>query len=863
MQDEVEVFSEVETKFPVKKLCETLNRRSFLTSSGLVAGAAVMGTGSAEAAESSIEALSPSATTGGPVSLVNLILKVFRICRRVCISAKVVSFILCALSSLPNAAAAQTSPSVQARLAMVVPFIGTGPDGHTFPGATVPFGMVQLSPDTEIRPFKQSYKWASGYRYEDTTILGFSHTHFSGSGHSDLGDVLIQPISGEVQLEPGDVEKPGSGYRSRFSHKQERAEPGYYAVDLLDYGIHAELTASARVGVHRYSYPAGKPAHVLVDLRSSIYNYPGKVLWSRLRIHNDGTVTGMRETRGWAPGRQLYFAMRFSQATQQHSLYDREPLPIEYHGFKTPGTTPKNTQAIEGRGIVAVFDFEPQAQPLVVKVALSPVSEDSAIANMDAEVSGFDFDAVRAAATAAWSKELQRMDVIAPLAVQKNLYTAMYHALLSPNLSMDVDGGYRGPDNQVHHAAGFHFVSNLSLWDTYRAEQPLMTMLEPEERTSDLVNSMLASRRESQFGILPIWQEQGLETWCMIGYHAVPEIADAYMKGIRGFDADEALRAVVASATYGPYGSLDDYMRLGYVPVDHDDEAASKTMEYAFDDWTIARMAGAMKQAEASDAFTKRATNWRNNFNTKDGFVEPRLANGAYRIPFDPARAGAGSGFTEGNAWQYSWYQPQDVQGLIDLLGGKQQLIAKLDAMFDAKVDPHQYAEVEDISGMIGQYIHGNEPSHHLAYLYDYAGEPARTQDRLRQIVESQYRPTPDGLVGNDDLGQMSAWLIFTSLGFYPVAPGSNEYVIGRPFVDEATLHLPNGKTFKVIAENLSSSNAFIKSVTLNGEPLSRMYVRHEELMIGGELHFLMSTKAEATWSMQRLEVPYSMTPVH
>src|SRR5580704_4479119 len=786
-----------------------------------------------------------------------LIPKALRICRRVCFSAETASIVLCALTCLPQVATAQTSPSPRARLALVDPFIGTGPDGHTFPGATLPFGMVQLSPDTQIRPFKQSYKWASGYRYEDTTILGFSHTHFSGSGHSDLGDVLIQPIAGDVQLEPGDIEKPG--YRSHFSHQQERAEPGYYAVDLLDYGIHAELTASARVGVHRYTYPAGKPAHVLVDLRSSIYNYPGKVLWSRLRIREDGTVTGMRETRGWAPGRQLYFAMRFSQTPQQHSLYDHEPLPVEYHGFKTPGTTPENTQAIEGRGIIAVFDFKPQ-QPLVVKVALSSVSEEAAIANMNAEVPDFDFDSVHAAATAAWLKELQRMDVTAPPAVQKNLYTAMYHALLSPNLSMDVDGGYRGPDNQVHHAEGFHFVSNLSLWDTYRAEQPLMTLLEPEARTSDLVNSMLASRRESPFGILPIWQEQGLETWCMIGYHAVPEIADAYLKGIRGFDADEALRAIVASASYGPYGSLDEYMRLGYVPVDHDDEAASKTVEYAFDDWTIARMAAAMKHTETADTFTKRAANWRNNFNTKDGFVEPRLANGEYRVPFDPARAGAGSGFTEGNAWQYSWYQPQDVQGLIDLLGGKQQLVAKLDAMFDAKVDPHQYADVEDISGMIGQYIHGNEPSHHLAYLYDYAGEPARTQERLRQIVESQYRPAPDGLVGNDDLGQMSAWLIFTSLGFYPVAPGTNEYVIGRPFVDRAVLHLPNGRSLTIRSVNMTEDARFLKDVLLDGISLDRSFVTHEELMKGGELKFVFGSENDAVWSHRRLRAPYSIS---
>ena len=743
---------------------------------------------------------------------------------------------------------------------MVDPMIGTGPDGHTFPGATVPFGMVQLSPDTQIRPFKQSYKWAAGYRYEDTTILGFSHTHFSGAGHSDLGDVLLQPISGEVRLEPGDIDKPESGYRSRFSHDSEKAAPGYYAVSLLDYGIQVELTATQRVGVHRYTYPSDKPARVLMDLRSSIYNYPGKVLWSRIRIRPDGTVTGMRETRGWAPGRQLYFAIRFSQPLKEHSLYDREPLPVEYHGFKTPGTTPENTQAIEGRGLVASFDFGVLKQPLIVKVALSPVSEESAIANMDAEVPAFDFDAVHAAATAAWEQQLRLIEFHAEPEMQKNLYTALYHALLAPSLSMDVDGGYRGPDNQVHYAKGFQYVSSLSLWDTYRAEQPLMTLIEPEQRTSGLIQSLLASQRESPFGILPIWQFQGIETWCMIGYHAVPEIVDAYMKGIRGFDPDEALKAVVASATYGPYGHLDEYMKLGYVPVDQDAEAASKTVEYAFDDWTISRMAQAMNRTDIAETFDKRAENWKNTFNVTDGFVEPKLSNGEFRKPFDPARAGAESGFTEGNAWQYSWYQPQDEQGLIQALGGDQQLINKLDAMFDAKVDPAQYADVEDMAGMMGQYVHGNEPSHHLAYLYDYAGAPWRTQDRLRQIVESQYRPTPSGLVGNDDLGQMSAWLIFTSLGFYPVAPGSNEYVIGRPFVDRAVLHLPNGKTMTIVAENLSPSHAFVQAVTLNGRPLTRTFVRHEELMAGGELRFIMSSKANATWSTQPHEAPYSMT---
>jgi predicted alpha-1,2-mannosidase len=740
----------------------------------------------------------------------------------------------------------------------VDPFIGTGPEGHTFPGAAVPFGMVQLSPDTQIRPFKQSYKWAAGYRYEDTTILGFSHTHFSGAGHSDLGDVLLQPISGDVRLEPGDIDKPQSGYRSSFNHKTEEAHPGYYAVTLADYNVRAELTATSRVGVHRYTFPQGKPAHILMDLRSSIYNYPGKVLWSRIRVRADGTVTGMRETRGWAPGRQLYFAIRFSQPMRGHALYDRE-TPIEYKGFKSPGNTPQDTQSIEGRGLVAAFDFA-SPKTLVVKVAISPVSEDNAIANMEAEVPAFDFDTVRKAATAQWQQALGAVDITATGDTRKGLYTALYHALLAPSLSMDVDGSYRGPDNQVHKANGFHFVSSLSLWDTYRAEQPLMTLLQPPSRTSDLANSLLASQRESPFGILPVWQFQGIETWCMIGYHAVPILADAIAKNIPGFDRKAALDAMVASATYAPYGNLGDYMKLGYVPVDNDQEAASKTVEYAFDDWTIAKSATALGRNDIATEFNKRAGYWRNNFNVKDGFVEPRLANGTYRTPFDPTKAGANSGFTEGNAWQYSWYQPQDEQGLIDLLGGPDKLVAKLDEMFDQKVDPSKYADVEDISGMIGQYIHGNEPSHHLPYLYMYAGQPWRAQARLKQIVDTQYKATVDGLVGNDDLGQMSAWYVFTALGFYPVAPGSNEYVLGRPFVDRAVLHLPNGKALTVVADGLSETNAFVKAVTLNGKPLDRSFVKHEELMQGGELRFVMSTREQATWSLQKQKAPYSMS---
>ncbi|HEY2660866.1 MAG TPA: GH92 family glycosyl hydrolase [Caulobacteraceae bacterium] len=759
-----------------------------------------------------------------------------------------------ALGAVPAAAAEQPTP-----FEAVDPFIGTGPDGHTFPGATVPFGMVQLSPDTEIKPFKQSYKWAAGYRHEDQTIIGFSHTHFSGTGHSDLGDVLIQPIAGEVRLEPGDSDKPSSGYRSRFSHTGEIAQPGYYAVTLADYGVRAELTATPRVGLHRYAFPAGQPAHVLLDLRSSIYNYPGKVLWSRLRLRPDGVITGFRETRGWAPGRQLYFAMAFSQPLTSHQVYDRAPAN-EYKGFKGPGTSPADLQSIEGRGLVGVFDFGPLSGPLLLKVAISPVSEDNAVANLKAEAPGWDFDAARAAARAAWEQALGAVDIQAPAPMRASLYTALYHALLAPSLSMDTDARYRGPDNQVHTADGFTFVSTFSLWDTYRAEQPLMTLIQPEKRTADLVNSLLASRRESPFGILPVWQFAGQETWCMIGYHAVPEIADAIMKGIKGFDTAEALDAMTASAIYAPYGDLGDYMKLGYVPIDKEPEAASKTIEYAFDDWTISRVAQKLGRQDVASQFEARSSNWRNVFDPKTGFIRARKSDGAFREPFDPTSIKYGSDYTEGNAWQWSFYAPQDTAGLIKAGGGERKFTARLDAMFDFDDSKLDYTSAEDIAGLIGQYIHGNEPSHHVAYLYDYAGQPWRTQERLKQIVDSQYKPAPDGLVGNDDLGQMSAWLVFTALGFYPVAPGSNQYVIGRPFVDRATLNLPNGKRFTIAADGLSEANRYVGAVLLNGAPLAHSFIRHDEIMAGGELRFVMQSTPNKTWATRPGERPFSMS---
>ena len=742
--------------------------------------------------------------------------------------------------------AGRASPAYDA----VDPFIGTGGEGHTFPGAAAPFGMVQLSPDTNTAcVIRECYKWAAGYRYKDGTIEGFSHTHFSGAGHSDLGDFLIMPVSG------GNVPLDREAYRSRFDHKSEKAAPGYYAVSLLDQHVEAELTAGTRIGMHRYAFMEGAQAHLLLDLRTSLYNYPGKTLWSSIRLRPDGTVTGCRQTRGWAPDRILCFAMRFNAPLAGHTLTNTE-TDIAYKGFQGPGGGTDVVDQREGRAIVARFDFGILSRPLEVKVALSSIDEDGAVANLESEPG--DFDAIHAKTKAAWEQALAAIDIQAPAPMARSLYTALYHSMLAPSVSGDADGRYRGPDNQVHRADGFTFRSTFSLWDTFRAEHPLLTLIQPDRTNADFVRSLVESRKYSPFGILPVWQFQGRETWTMIGYHAVPVIADAYLKGIKGFDANAALDAMVASATYGPYGDLSDYMKLGYVPIDREPEAASKTVEYAYDDWAIAQMARKLGRTELAARFDRRAAYWRNSFDPKSGWVRARLSTGAFRAPFDPVSIKYGSDYTEGNAWQYSWFVPQDEGGLVRLLGGDGKTVAKLDAMFDYDTSKLDYSSSEDIAGLIGEYIHGNEPSHSVAYLYVYAGAPWRTQARLKQIVDSQYKPTSDGLAGNDDLGQMSAWLIFTSLGFYPVTPASLEYVIGRPFVARAALHLPNGKAFTVSADD--PARPYVGKVLLNGVPLNRSYIRHSEIMAGGELHFVMQATPNKAWGTAKRDRPFSMS---
>ena len=742
------------------------------------------------------------------------------------------------------------------------PMIGTGGDGHTFPGAVAPFGMVQLSPDTDATcRIRDCYGHAAGYRYSDPTIQGFSHTHFSGAGHSDLGDFLVMPASGDtVALEPGDAATPGTGYRSRFDHASERAEPGYYAVTLNDPGVRAEMTAGTRIGVHRYAFPAGRAAHLVLDLRSSLYDYPGKILWSSIRLRPDGTITGSRQTRGWAPDRQLFFAMRVSAPLAGHTFVSTE-RDVAYKGFQGPGRGSDDVAERAGRALVARLDFGRLARPLEVKVAISSVDEAGAIANLDAEPG--DFDAVRARTQAAWHGALDAVTLAGAPDMRRNVATALYHTMIAPSVAGDADGRYRGPDNAVHTATGYTFHSSFSLWDTFRAEHPLLTILRPAAENAAFVRSLVDSAADSPFGILPVWQFQGRETWTMIGYHAAPVIADAYLKGINGFDANRALDAMVASARYAPYGGLGAYMTRGYVPIDKEPEAASKTVEYAYDDWSIARMAAAMGRKDIAATFAKRASNWRNSFDRRTGFVRARLSTGAFRTPFDPTAINYGSDYTDGNAWQYSWFVPQDQASLFKALGGDAATVAKLDAMFDHDNSKLDYSHAEDIAGLIGQYIHGNEPSHHVAYLYDHAGRPWRTQERLAQIMASQYRPTPDGLSGNDDLGQMSAWLAFTAFGFYPVTPGSGEYAIGRPFLDRTEIALPNGRRFVIAADGLSATNRYVGRVTLNGVALTRSFIRHAEIMAGGELRFTMQATPNTTWATGAKDRPYSMSTSH
>lgn len=732
----------------------------------------------------------------------------------------------------------------------VDPMIGTAKMGHTYPGATVPFGSVQLSPETDTIAYSLNgkyngdvYKYCAGYQYEDKTIVGFSHTHFSGTGHSDLGDFLIMPTTGKLQLNPGVASKPHSGYRSAFSHATEKAEPAYYSVLLEDHNIKAELTATTRVGMHQYTFPKSDEAHIILDLTSGIYNYDKKNVWTFVRVENDTLITGYRQTNGWARTRTVYFAMSFSKPIKSYGQAAQEKSV--YRGFWGRFDQTKNFPEMAGQNLKLFFDFNTEeGEKIKIKMALSPVSSAGALENMKKEVPGWDFEKVKKQSQEIWNNELNKIQIEA---IQKedyvNFYTAMYHAFLGPTEYMDLDGNYKGLDMNVHKAENFKNYTSYSLWDTYRALHPFFNIVQPA-RNSDMVSSMLAHSDQSVHKMLPIWSHYANENWCMIGYHSVSVVADAIVKGNTNFDPEKALQACVNTAKVPYYDGLEYYMKMGYVPEDKNGASVSKTLEYAYDDWAIAQAAKKLGKTEIYNEFIERSKNYKNVYDAKTGFMRPKLNDGTFKKEFDPLDT-HGQGFIEGNSWNYSLYVPQDPAEMIKMMGGNDKFNVRLDSLFNMHLPDKYFENTEDITreGIIGNYVHGNEPSHHVVYLYNWTNSPWKAQDKIRMILKKMYRNGADGLGGNDDFGQMSAWYIFSSLGFYPVAPGSDEYALGSPLVKNAVFNLENGKKFEVETVNQSDKNVFVNKVLLNGKQLSKPFLKHADVMNGGKIIFYMSAK--------------------
>lgn len=754
------------------------------------------------------------------------------------------------LFALPFLSGAQ-APSAEKLIKYVKPIIGTQKMGHTYPGATVPFGMVQLSPDTDTLIYEINgkynpdvYKYCAGYQYTDKTIVGFSHTHFSGTGHSDLGDFLVMPTTGVLQLNPGTADKPESGYRSAFSHENEVSEAGYYKVKLDDHNILAELTATNRVGFHQYTFPKSEQSHIILDLMAGLYNYENKDVWTFVRVENDTLITGYRQTNGWARTRTVYFAMTFSKPFYQYGSKNYSKKEV-YKGFWGRFDQGKNFPEMAGKHLKAYFDFKTEeGEKIKMKFAISSVSTEGALKNLQTEIPHWNFDKTRKESQELWERELNKIAIQADNVEDKqNFYTAMYHAFINPTTFMDVDGSYRGLDQNVHKAEKFTNYTTFSLWDTYRALHPFFNLIQPK-RNADMVQSMLAHYDQSVHKMLPVWSHYANENWCMIGYHSVSVIADAVIKGNAGFDANKALDACVMTARHKGFDGIDAYMQMGYVPDDKNSSSVSKTLEYAYDDWCIAQMAKKLNRMEIYEEFIKRSQNYKNVYDASIGFMRPKLSDGSFKKQFDVLQT-HGQGFIEGNAWNYSLYVPQYPAEMIEMMGGKKRFVTHLDSLFSMELPDAFFAETEDITrdGIIGNYVHGNEPAHHVAYLYNWADQPWKTQERVRMILKKQYHPASDGLGGNDDCGQMSAWFIFSSLGFYPVAPGSEQYAIGSPSVKSAVLQLENGKTFSIEAQNQSDKNVYVQKILLNGQALNRLFINHSEIMAGGKITFVMGEK--------------------
>lgn len=719
------------------------------------------------------------------------------------------------------------SENKQGNSKFVNPFIGTGGHGHTFPGATLPFGMVQLSPDTRL----EGWDGCSGYHYSDSLIYGFSHTHLSGTGCSDYGDILFMPTIGAVQVFNGTPENPESGYVSHFSHKNEKAEAGYYSVFLEDDKINVELTSTKRVGIHCYTFPASDNSNIIIDLL-----HRDKVLDSYIKFIGDNEVEGFRRSEAWAKDQYVYFVAKFSKSSINRGIV-KDDLNVQ------------GQSEAQGTNLKAYLNFRTKAdEQIIVKVAISGVSIDGARRNLEAEAKTWDFENYKSDALKAWDEVLSKVKVEGTEDQKINFYTSLYHSYISPNVYSDIDGQYRGRDNKVHKTDNSDYYTVFSLWDTYRALHPLMTVLEPE-KTNDFVKTFIA--QYEQGGLLPVWELSANETNCMIGYHAVPVIYDAWAKGIRNYDGDKAFEAMKASANQQTPG-LISYIKNGCVLATDESESVSKTLEYAYDDWCIAMMAKSLNKTDDYNTFIERAQSYQNIFDDSTAFMRARM-NGTWFSPFKPNEVNFN--YTEANSWQYSFCVPQNIDGLMNLHGGKNKFADKLDSMFlaDVKTSGREQA---DITGLIGQYAHGNEPSHHMAYLYNFAGKPFKTQEIIHKIQFELYNNTPDGLCGNEDCGQMSAWFVFSSLGFYPVTPGTNTYVIGTPLFSKSVVNVGNGKKFTVIANNISKTNYYIQSAKLNGLPYSKSFITNDDIIKGGELVFEMGSKPSEKWGVADADCP-------
>ena len=713
----------------------------------------------------------------------------------------------------------------------VNPFIGTGGHGHTYPGATVPFGMIQVSPDNGF----SSWDWCSGYHYSDSIVAGFSHLHLSGTGIGDLADILFMPINKKIELTTKTTSRDLLAYKSTYSHKNETSKPGYYQVYLNDSKINVELTASQRTAFHKYTFTDKNIQSVIIDLGFAI-NWD-KATKTEITIENETTISGYRYSTGWAKNQKVFFVAQFSKPISKWGLVADE----------------KNIAGIKASGektIAQLFFDNKNSKELFSKVAISSVSVANAKENLDK--SDFNFEKVKATAGKTWNTALNPIEVETPVDSLKTIfYTALYHAQLAPVTYSDKNGQFRREDDQIITAKNYTAYSTLSLWDTFRAENPLLTLLAPN-KVSDLINSMLAYYETKK--ILPVWTLYANETNTMTGYHAIPVIMNAYKNGIKGFDVEKAYEAMKTTMMQNERG-LDLYKKYGFIPYNLLDESVTITLEYAYDDWCVAQMAKALGKNEDYQFFLNRSKAYQYLFDSKTGFMRGKSADGkSWNEPFDPKHSNhrEHTDYTEGNAWQHSWFVPHNVDEFISLHGGNEKFSKRLEQLFTESSEITGNNVSADISGLIGQYAHGNEPSHHIAYMFNHANQPWRTQYWVRHILDTQYNTTPNGLSGNEDCGQMSAWYIFSSMGLYPMNPASGEYEIGSPIFEKTTIKLPKGKTFTIEAENVSNKNFYIQSATLNGVPFNQTTITHQQLLEGGTLHFVMGSEPNKNWGLTK-----------